>query len=1217
MKILKIALQNINSLKSDTPIIIDFQNKHFKDIGLYAITGSTGAGKTTILDAITIALYHNVPRFNKTKGTLIDVVSYGANEAFCSVTFENNSIIYEGYWGIRLANKTGAPLKNPIEKVSLKNITKEEILADQKKKYIQSVEKVTQLDYTQFLRSVMLAQGDFASFLSAKGPDKGKLLEQITGEDVYKKIGQNILDRKSKEENLLKELENSLNAEDILKDDERITLTNLQSANKKQILALETDLKLIQKIADWYTNHKNLLKDGETINKQDKDIQSFIEKNKAELSLLTLNEQAEPFEDLLKNIKRTETISKEKETSINTLSKELALLNPDILNTETKVKTLTSNFKKAAINIQIWQPKFDSILKIEADIEHQKESFVKKEENTNNLNKIIKQLETEQERISNEIKTNAITLKTENNYVNDNKILAEVDTHISSWTTDLITLKDQKKTISDNKIFILSQENNITKSNNELAIKVKEFDKKEEAVKALENEASLLSKSLKTNNLTELILKKDHLATTETNWKLFKQYAENYNTLLKEKDTLTKVEKLLLTEITTQNKQVLNTNKTVLLQDKLVIDAQRILDLEKSIKNYEKDRLKLIAGQACVLCGATEHPFVINEKKINLSQTENDLKERKAKLITLTKTKNELEKQLEVSKSKTVITSEQLKAVETEIEAIRIKATALNLTLQLSEGYKIDEQLNNTKTALLKIKEQIKTSQNLQLQKERLYLSLKEHTNSLNSFKIDIAKIKENIKHDKETANTRLKTNAQLYNTSSLLEEDLKTRLAVFKYDIPTPENTKEFIANIEGSILLFNTRTKKLSVLKNDESKFNLELKNTQQILASETKEHTLFNKQLVEINKSIETLTNKRIEILPLTISATTKRTELQSLENKINIALEEQTKKLQIKQKLKGEKFVLKNKNVTEHLKYKNELDKLDISFNEQLNNSNFKNKDAVKKALLDKNTKESIQKNKTRIQENLIKINTLKDSYKEDLDGLLKLKDFSITETENNLKLITLQKQQKELITTSGTIIERFRKDQEIRDRNKEIYLKIDKQAKTCNTWRQLFYLTGNTKDAFNVYVQRITLQNLLKLANIHLSNLNKRYSLKMENTYKKGEELNFNLIDHFQTNQSRLVDTCSGGEKFIISLALALGLSDLASKNVKIDSLFIDEGFGTLDNYTLETVITTLETLQSQGKVIGIISHVENLKERITTQIKINKKSNGVSTVTFT
>ncbi len=127
-------------------------------------------------------------------------------------------------------------------------------------------------------------------------------------------------------------------------------------------------------------------------------------------------------------------------------------------------------------------------------------------------------------------------------------------------------------------------------------------------------------------------------------------------------------------------------------------------------------------------------------------------------------------------------------------------------------------------------------------------------------------------------------------------------------------------------------------------------------------------------------------------------------------------------------------------------------------------------------------------------------------------------------------------------------------------------------------------------------------------------LNRRYSLKINDTFKKGEELSFVLVDHFQTGRTRPVDTTSGGEKFLISLALALGLSDLASNNVKIDSLFIDEGFGTLDPNMLETVISTLETLQSEGKMIGVISHVENLKERISTQIQVIKNSNGISTI---
>jgi len=222
MKILKIELQNINSLKSEKPILIDFENEQFRDVGLFAITGSTGAGKTTILDAITIALYQSVPRFNNSKGTLADVVSHGANDAFSRVTFENDHTIYEAFWGMRLASKSGKKLSKPQEEVSLKNLTSDVTLASQKTNLKEEILKVTQLDYNQFLRSVMLAQGEFASFLTAKGPEKGKLLEQITGEEIYKKIGQGILDRKSKEETILKEIQAKINSDDILSEEKKL-----------------------------------------------------------------------------------------------------------------------------------------------------------------------------------------------------------------------------------------------------------------------------------------------------------------------------------------------------------------------------------------------------------------------------------------------------------------------------------------------------------------------------------------------------------------------------------------------------------------------------------------------------------------------------------------------------------------------------------------------------------------------------------------------------------------------------------------------------------------------------------------------------------------------------------------------------------------------------------------------------------------------------------
>ena len=109
-------------------------------------------------------------------------------------------------------------------------------------------------------------------------------------------------------------------------------------------------------------------------------------------------------------------------------------------------------------------------------------------------------------------------------------------------------------------------------------------------------------------------------------------------------------------------------------------------------------------------------------------------------------------------------------------------------------------------------------------------------------------------------------------------------------------------------------------------------------------------------------------------------------------------------------------------------------------------------------------------------------------------------------------------------------------------------------------------------------------------------------------------LSLTVIDHYQSGEQRTTKNLSGGECFLVSLSLALGLSQMASKNVRIDSLFLDEGFGTLDEETLETALNTLASMQQDGKLIGVISHISQLKDRINTKISVEKSSNGRSTL---
>lgn len=112
----------------------------------------------------------------------------------------------------------------------------------------------------------------------------------------------------------------------------------------------------------------------------------------------------------------------------------------------------------------------------------------------------------------------------------------------------------------------------------------------------------------------------------------------------------------------------------------------------------------------------------------------------------------------------------------------------------------------------------------------------------------------------------------------------------------------------------------------------------------------------------------------------------------------------------------------------------------------------------------------------------------------------------------------------------------------------------------------------------------------------------------------AQPLELNVVDNYQAGEIRSTKNLSGGESFIVSLSLALGLSHMASKNVRVDSLFLDEGFGTLDEEALDTALETLAGLQQDGKLIGVISHVPALKERISTQIQVTPQTGGRSQI---
>ena len=178
-------------------------------------------------------------------------------------------------------------------------------------------------------------------------------------------------------------------------------------------------------------------------------------------------------------------------------------------------------------------------------------------------------------------------------------------------------------------------------------------------------------------------------------------------------------------------------------------------------------------------------------------------------------------------------------------------------------------------------------------------------------------------------------------------------------------------------------------------------------------------------------------------------------------------------------------------------------------------------------------------------------------------------------------------------------------------HEQIVRDLTEKQSMAERWAKLNKLIGSADGAkFKVIAQSYTLNLLLFHANRHLAYLSKRYKLQ-----QVPGTLALQVVDCDMCDEIRTVYSLSGGESFLISLALALGLSSLSSNNLKVESLFIDEGFGSLDADSLRTAMEALEQLQMQGRKIGVISHVQEMSERISVQVQVHKKVNGKSVLT--
>jgi exonuclease SbcC len=1133
VKILRIKLRNLNSLRGEH--VVDFTQEPLASCGIFAITGPTGAGKSTLLDAMTLALYGKAARY-LSESNPENMMSRHTADCLAEVTFSVNQSPFRAEWQLRRARgKIDGAIQPPTRFLYDSTNTP---LNRTGKEFDAEIEKLTGLDYPRFLRSVLLAQGEFSRFLKASAEERAALLESLTGTEIYTDLGKLAHEEAGRREKALDVVKIALQQYQLLTDEEI-------AAKKESMAKAQTDLATLQSL----------------VKQQQQQWQQAEQRKKTEIDLDSLAQQK---------------IIIEKEAQEHAEWRE-----------QWRMHQLAVPFSNALL-------RYDHALQVSNQCKNSltkstEEHIGAKEQHAQQLHRAI------------EFVTKRITAN-EDSKKSILEAIQNIETHtknITNWLaehTHWLDLSENISRLSEQANQLRNLHSLQRETQSQLQLILADLQKTTEQQKQSLAAQQLCQHTL-TNKQTELTSAQQALklliAADQTPDTIREHWQQQLQTLQRCLDSITQLQTLSMAIATHESnlnqtqksyvtaREQFEQSKTTLeecaSQHRLRQDHYRLAEQQAS---FEEHRSQLHEGDPCPLCGALEHPLAHQPHE--------------------TLTLPELRKALE--KSELIL--QQAQQHHTNLQSTMLEAKALADSKQ--------QQLLDLKKQLTTSKADLKSASYAEATQESLLVAIDQLAQQQKKLSIALeAERQAQLAHHEAEAHWKLaqqqcatlqqsleekhqqqqhlqETVTQRQQAIAASQQNLEILLA--PYHLPMPDfASKEFsLSEWEKAATHHPRAQQKLANFQNDNEKLQSQSQN--------------LSEELSQLQECLTEWRNESNHYPHMTESS--PQPPWQTLRDAETACQQSQSAVEQCNTTLQ----LLQRQSQEAQHKWQEEKQHLLKS----LTQSPFSDIDILRGSLLPSAEEQKINAWQTDWQ-------TRQQSCK-----------IAITQRRSDLQLLinagapdqeaiailreALQQSEQQANTLSSKITlgeDVLSRDTDLRAEYQRKTAEVAEQLRELETWQILRSLIGSHDGAkFRKFAQGISLDILLNHANQHLRNLSERYRLQRQ----AEAELTLEIIDLYQANCCRPMASLSGGESFIVSLALALGLSDLAGRNVQIDSLFIDEGFGTLDADALDTALSTLESLHQQNKIIGIISHIDLLKERIRTKINIRKLSAGSSTV---
>lgn len=1216
MRILKIRFANLNSLTGNWEI--DLTHPVFLSDGIFAITGPTGSGKSTILDAVCLALYGRTPRLNRITKSSNEIMSRQKGECFAEITFETSNGVFRCHWSQhRARKKPDGELQAPKHEIT--DAVTGNIIETRLRDISGHIESITGMDFDQFTRSMLLAQGGFAAFLQADSDQRAPILEQITGTDIYSRISVRVHEIRSSEQKKLDLLESELSGLQLLSEKDEVSLQLSLKQKHTEEVTVSKQVKIKTDAIQWLNTLSNLEKDLENFQKEKQDLDKQQEHFKPEQEKLELAHKAL---EISGEFARLILLRKNQKTDTESYNKLIRSVPDYQLKAEATKKNLDDNLRcleKLKNNLKEELKIIQIVRELDLKISEKEDPLKTLKDNFNSQNLSLSELEKKKNCNSSSLDQSLSSLENicqllERSTPDENIVenLAGIQTRLDHF----IEINTRYKEIIEE---ILKAENQKTKDIENWESKKERFEQKQIEIKKIKGDLNQKlesrKKRLEGKDITYWRNTLLELNDRKTVFDKIRQSTQSVANQETEINNLNEICKELTARKEIISEQIKNENEKNLLLEREKKHLETNLHLLNRILSFEEARKKLTDGEQCPLCGSREHPFA-KENIPAPDKTETELKtvndsliQSRSRLSDLIINQTKTSKDLEQNK---IQIKECTKKLENEHNQIIELCNSLK-TCFSDSGFEnsIDSLYEENQSRIEHISNIVQSS-------EKYENSIQIIRDTLEKKLDELAETEQKSREAFHKKELSIQTLERLNNDSSISGSRLKKVHEELLSEI-SPLGIKELsienIENIRNELISRKNRRldlqKKKSDLQNNISSLKLQIEHQSERI-------DIIHTELLKIKEKLQALEKEKNDLIierKKLYGDKDVNEEQTAMEKAIKTAEDESEKLRHIHINITGEFEKLKTsiKNLQETIsERKLQIDSAEKDFSEHLAKSGFRGEDSYIEACLPE-----IERNE------LINKSRTLESRRTSLETRIRDK-IAMLENENKkqitsepldkltVELYALSCQLKTIQQEIGGISQRLTDNNDARSRQKDKAKLIEEQKKQYSRWNMLHELIGSADGKkYRNFAQGLTFEIMVKYANQQLNKMTDRYILVRD----KKIPLELNVVDTYQAGEIRSTRNLSGGESFIVSLSLALGLSSMASNNVRVDSLFLDEGFGSLDEDALDTALETLAGLNQDGKLIGVISHVTILKDRISTMIQVKPISGGRSEIT--